>query len=481
MRASVLAAIVPLALAASASAQELLTNPGIEIATSPSGWSLEEFATNPAITQNVNSAQSVGFANQEEGGASGMWLRSFVGAFIGNEAEATNAILSQTVPGTPGENYNFSGYSLFEQNYSGGVATLDPLSPLGAVPSPTQTLFEIAFLDAGGSVIGTPEVVDVASEQFNGFGWAQHSVNGVAPAGTASVRVSASALDMVPNINPAQSAFIDTFSLTTSSAPGTQLLENENLELASDTPDGWVIEEGQGGVSRYEGFASRTGANGFWIAPRSAGVADGPQDALFTQTVAATPGADYTLSGWSFFEPDYAGGVATLNAGSEWGAIPSDTDTFFIIEFLDGEGVVVDSAELDLRTVRGNTADWIEHEVSATAPAGAVDVKVGVRATSLRSNRDGNGPFDDAYFDDFSLMIDAGLAGDYNADGVVDAADYTVWRDGGSPDSSQAGYQLWADNYGAAAASSAAAVPEPASAFAVAVGLASLATRRRVA
>ena len=41
------------------------------------------------------------------------------------------------------------------------------------------------------------------------------------------------------------------------------------------------------------------------------------------------------------------------------------------------------------------------------------------------------------------------LEGDYNSDGVVDAADYTVWRDGGSPDSTQAGYLRWRANFGA--------------------------------
>lgn len=42
--------------------------------------------------------------------------------------------------------------------------------------------------------------------------------------------------------------------------------------------------------------------------------------------------------------------------------------------------------------------------------------------------------------------------GDYNEDGVVDAADYTVWRDGDSLDSSPAGYDLWRSNYGVSAA-----------------------------
>ncbi|QDV80284.1 hypothetical protein [Botrimarina mediterranea] len=54
------------------------------------------------------------------------------------------------------------------------------------------------------------------------------------------------------------------------------------------------------------------------------------------------------------------------------------------------------------------------------------------------------------------------LLGDYNNDGAVNAADYTVWRDGASINSGQAGYNLWASNYGATAAGAASqTVPEP--------------------
>ena len=75
-----------------------------------------------------------------------------------------------------------------------------------------------------------------------------------------------------------------------------------------------------------------------------------------------------------------------------------------------------------------------------------------------------------------ALAAAAGLAGDYNKDGIVDAADYTVWRDsvgmsaGTLPNDPAGGvigqnqYDQWKNNFGATASSSAlnsASVPEP--------------------
>jgi hypothetical protein len=81
---------------------------------------------------------------------------------------------------------------------------------------------------------------------------------------------------------------------------------------------------------------------------------------------------------------------------------------------------------------------------------------------------------------DVALLTVSGLAGDYNNNGVVDAADYTVWRDnlgaaagtllndtdGGEIDGDQ--YDTWVSNFGtsvAASAVSSAAVPEPGGVF----------------
>ncbi len=82
-------------------------------------------------------------------------------------------------------------------------------------------------------------------------------------------------------------------------------------------------------------------------------------------------------------------------------------------------------------------------------------------------------------------------AGDFNNDGIVNAADYTVYRDNlgaaGLPNDNglgtvgEAHYELWRDNYGAtsgAASSVASAVPEPSSVAMVVVML-GLSARRR--
>ncbi len=92
-----------------------------------------------------------------------------------------------------------------------------------------------------------------------------------------------------------------------------------------------------------------------------------------------------------------------------------------------------------------------------------------------------------------------GLVGDYNGDMVVDAADYTSWRDtlgdsvpnGTGADGNNNGmidtgdYDLWRGNYGATAgltagpSAGAAAAPEPASALLALLALGLVATRRR--
>ncbi|TWT75656.1 hypothetical protein Pla123a_31660 [Posidoniimonas polymericola] len=72
------------------------------------------------------------------------------------------------------------------------------------------------------------------------------------------------------------------------------------------------------------------------------------------------------------------------------------------------------------------------------------------------------------------------LPGDFNMDGTVDAADYTVWRD--NPGTyTQADYDTWAANYGATlnVGGAAGAVPEPTALLSVAAFGCLVAARRR--
>lgn len=83
------------------------------------------------------------------------------------------------------------------------------------------------------------------------------------------------------------------------------------------------------------------------------------------------------------------------------------------------------------------------------------------------------------------------LFGDYNDDGVVDAADYTTWRDNEDlpvtlPNDSTPGnvtaedYTVWSNAYGSAAAATGAAVPEPTAVAMILTGLVTVLPRRRV-
>ena len=92
-----------------------------------------------------------------------------------------------------------------------------------------------------------------------------------------------------------------------------------------------------------------------------------------------------------------------------------------------------------------------------------------------------------------SSAVAAGLQGDFNDNGIVDAADYTIWRDheglaesllpSGTGDGSgtiDAGdYNLWVTNFGQSSSSAANAVPEPSSACLIVTLLVGAVVRRR--
>lgn len=81
-----------------------------------------------------------------------------------------------------------------------------------------------------------------------------------------------------------------------------------------------------------------------------------------------------------------------------------------------------------------------------------------------------------------TAAVDASLPGDFNGNGTVDAADYTIWRDGLGGAYTQAHYTEWKTHFGQSAGSAASAaattVPEPAGFVLVIGGIFALSARQ---
>ncbi|TWT40688.1 hypothetical protein [Botrimarina hoheduenensis] len=200
--------------------------------------------------------------------------------------------------------------------------------------------------------------------------------------------------------------------------------------------------------------------------------------------------------------------------------IPADTalepgeDVFFLqLGFNDpisaslpqGGGNTVSAGFADIGTL--NDGQWRTLEITGTIPPDSTGASMLVVFRDDLPGADpdtfGSGMFiDNVRFEAIEV-----LEGDYNNDGLVDAADYTLWRDnlGAAPPAepyvrgdainltgersinfagdgmngvTQDDYLVWANGYGAAPASAGVAVPEPASGLLLLVGFASASLRR---
>ncbi len=150
--------------------------------------------------------------------------------------------------------------------------------------------------------------------------------------------------------------------------------------------------------------------------------------------------------------------------------------------------------ELDLRRDGLNNATGeagvdatVTYDVT-TGPNGYDSLRIGSPSGVSSA---GNGLYGGVFFDNISLTLVDVVAGpptgDYNGDGFVDAADYTIWRDtlgtvvtaGEGADGNGNGvvdpgdYDEWANNYGAGTpvAAFAAAIPEPTTSLLLVVGV----------
>jgi hypothetical protein len=351
---------------------------------------------------------------------------------------------------TTARTFTFTGYEYWGNGdgsdpttgYSGGATpTLNAQSPSGAVPSPTQSVFQIDFLNAFSNVLSTATLDLRTDGQVNDAVWHPHSLAVADPflgssstTSTSKIRVRVALNNMVANYGY-QDVLVDNFSLFNSgSNPTLDRLAstNGNLDI-SGAPVGWtVVTAAHDNPERNPPrtpptsiqFASPSinpnsnhtpGGNwGVWIRP-FVNTTDPPYagdpalnvDGYITQTVAGVAGNSYTFSAWAAWEQNYCGGLAN-----------SGTSTFMKMEFLNGSNNVIGSPVLlDLYQagMRNSpnapiqASDWQQWTMPTTiAPAGTANIRVSVGGLAMFNS--GANP-QSAFFDDLSLVIPGSGAG----------------------------------------------------------------------
>ncbi|WP_197526431.1 family 16 glycosylhydrolase [Botrimarina colliarenosi] len=172
-------------------------------------------------------------------------------------------------------------------------------------------------------------------------------------------------------------------------------------------------------------------------------------------------------------------------------------EAFLKIEFYDAFGAkygtqqLLDEQQVVIANNQTATDAWQTQQLEAVAPEGAVEARLAI--VFHQPARDAGS----VYLDGVAFGVTPTVAqGDFNGDGVVDAADYTVWRDTNNAtgpalaaDANGDGrvdaldLERWREGYGAKApgAASSASVPEPSSAVAVMISGLTLAGSRGIA
>jgi hypothetical protein len=518
---------------------EVLVNGNLEQGGAPRDWSLTTSITElpgvalPSLFEHVDGAAlpatpGLGLLFKPQAGN--------LNPYAGLNYHA-NFTLEQTVGAVANRAYIFKGNSYWggdgdagtSDGYSGGTTLMHSGSPSDptpenvddppSVPSPTNTRFEVSFLNAMNSVLAT-HTLDLRTVQMNDAMWREHTLTTPnAPVGTNKVRVRVVGEQILDNFG-FQNVMFDQFSLKDNN-PSTSFLErltSPGIDAAGD-PVGYVQEEGPvgqnatgGGTSPADSLAFVTssinpngnhtpgGAQGLWFRPFVNTTQFEPDlptvFGILRQDVPVTPGKDYQFSAWTVWEKEYAGGVPG-----------SGVDTLMTMQFYDGTTPVGSEMTLDFYAagMRNDTdgedsiepEDWRQFTMpTATAPAGANLVRVSIKGLDM-FNIEANPQ--SAFFDDLSVLeIDddpAGLVGDFNNDGAVNAADYVMWRKlegSNTPLANDGGlgvpidtdhYNLWVANFGESSPGSGgnAAVPEPASAalLGIVIAVAASACRRR--
>ncbi len=250
---------------------------------------------------------------------------------------------------------------------------------------------------------------------------------------------------------------------------------NEVFVMDGVLDDGATLVQTDGGISLYWKLAG----NKLYLATEDAG--EGADVFIY---LAQTPG-ELIAANWG-----KAGQIAA------WDAFLADENDNDYEGWFDNEGAV--------ETTTGPNGGMLEGVIDLVDEFGSLPEEIRVAVAHYASVEGGillgllseitaNGSIEANEY--LTLTLSSSLIGDYNGDGMVDAADYTVWRDSFDSTTNLAAdgdndgrvdfddYTLWRDNYGQTIASSASTetvntVPEPRSLLMVGLAFATYLSRR---
>lgn len=237
--------------------------------------------------------------------------------------------------------------------------------------------------------------------------------------------------------------------------------------LIADASDGGAVGLAKKDAGKWIVDGANTYTGNTTVEAGTLGILDG------IGTLAA--GTDLTLAAGAALEFEI-NGAGTAGVNYDALTITGDATLAGMID-VSLLGSVSDGQTFDIITTTGGTIDI----AGLSVVGGGFSASLANSDTTLRLTAGGGGV----------------LAGDYNGDGMVNLADYTVWRDnlgsttamlpGDSTPSIVDGsdYQVWKDNFGATASSASAigqqAVPEPSTILLVLAATTVAALRRRFA
>ena len=172
---------------------------------------------------------------------------------------------------------------------------------------------------------------------------------------------------------------------------------------------------------------------------------------------AAVGSANYQPDYWSFTT---TGGLVTLtaNSGEEYltpGIADPGATLKTLLTIYNSSGNVVATSSTTL----------LSETISSTLAAGTYYASVTAVGDAIDNRYYPRDFFDQGPFF-LTGTVPAAVPGDFNGNGVVDAADYVVWRNGLGTTYTQSDYNTWRSHFGQTAGSGAgatatAAVPEP--------------------